>query len=177
MLHHLHDATYRFHRTAMLKQIIDPKLVKSVIELIDINDRIVVTCHKSPDGDAIGSSLALTLILKALEKNACVVTPDRPPKSLNSLPAIHSIVPFSQQEETARNLLDNAGLIICLDFNAINRVDKMRPALEASNAKKILIDHHRGPESFSDITISHPEQSSTAVLLYRLIFSNGAWLK
>ena len=68
MLHHLHDATYRFHRTAMLKQIIDPKLVKSVIELIDINDRIVVTCHKSPDGDAIGSSLALTLILKALEK-------------------------------------------------------------------------------------------------------------
>lgn len=173
MLHHLHDATYRFHRTAMLKQIIDPKLVKSVIELIDINDRIVVTCHKSPDGDAIGSSLALTLILKALGKNACVVTPDRPPKSLNSLPAIHSIVPFSQQEETARNLLDNAGLIICLDFNAINRVDKMRPALEASNAKKILIDHHRGPESFSDITISHPEQSSTAVLLYRLIFQMG----
>ena len=102
MLHHLHDATYRFHRTAMLKQIIDPKLVKSVIELIDINDRIVVTCHKSPDGDAIGSSLALTLILKALEKNACVVTPDRPPKSLNSLPAIHSITLLTVSTKCAR---------------------------------------------------------------------------
>lgn len=142
-------------------------------KLINDSERIVITCHKSPDGDALGSSLGLALVLEAMGKETRVVTPDRPPKSLRSLPSVKSIVPFSQKPELVKRLLTDADLIFCLDFNALSRVDHMRPALECSPAKKVLIDHHRDPEYFADVTISHPEQSSTSVLVYRILVKLG----
>ncbi|MCM1021162.1 MAG: bifunctional oligoribonuclease/PAP phosphatase NrnA [Muribaculum sp.] len=157
----------------MLKRIIDNNIIKQIIESIDNSEQIVITCHKSPDGDAIGSSLGLAHTLDSIGKTARVVTPDRPPKSLKSLPDIKSVVPYSQQPELAAELLSTADLIFCLDFNDLNRVDRMRGALENSSAKKILIDHHRHPGNFADITISQPEQSSTSVLLYRLLNQMG----
>ena len=69
----------------------------------------------------------------------------------------------------AHQLLQDADLVFCLDFNALYRVDRMRDELAASPAKKVMIDHHEGPEPFTDVTISHPEQSSTSVLVFRLL--------
>lgn len=157
----------------MTSPLIDNNILNQIIRLINDSERIVITCHKSPDGDAIGSSLALALALEELGKEARVVTPDRPPKSLRLLPSVKSIVPFSQQPELAERLLSDADLIFCLDFNALNRVDLMRSALEHSPAKKILIDHHRDPELFADITVSRPDQSSTSVLVYRIMMLMG----
>ena len=157
----------------MTSPLIDNDILNQIIRLINDSERIVITCHKSPDGDAIGSSLALALALEELGKEARVVTPDRPPKSLRLLPSVKSIVPFSQQPELAERLLSDADLIFCLDFNALNRVDLMRSALEHSPAKKILIDHHRDPELFADITVSRPDQSSTSVLVYRIMMLMG----
>lgn len=80
---------------------------------------------------------------------------------------------YTRYTEFAQQLLENADLIFCLDFNEPKRVDKMEDALTASKARKILIDHHLHPAPFCNMTISHPEISSTCEVLFRVICSLG----
>lgn len=153
----------------MLKQIISESNIRLVRKLLEESERIVITCHKSPDGDAIGSSLGLAHTLSNIGKEAKVVTPDRPPRSLRCLPGIKDVVPYTQYPEFAHQLMADADLIFCLDFNALYRVDRMRDELAAASCPKIMVDHHEGPEPFADVIISHPAQSSTSVLVFRLL--------
>lgn len=146
--------------------------LKGIIESTDSN--IVITCHVAPDGDAIGSSLALRRVLRNLGKrNVRIITPDMPPRSLSFLPGFRDIVVASRDESLHRQLLEKAKLIFCLDFNMLMRVDKMRDTLGSAPGRKIMIDHHLEPELFADITISHPEMSSTCYLLYLVLCQLG----
>ncbi len=153
----------------MLKSVINEDNVKAVRKLLEESERIVITCHKSPDGDAIGSAFGLAHTLANIGKEAKVVTPDRPPRNLRFLPGVKEVVPYTVYPDFAHQLLQDADLVFCLDFNALYRVDRMRDELAASPAKKVMIDHHEGPEPFTHVTISHPEQSSTSVLVFRLL--------
>lgn len=148
------------------KTVIDPSLVERVKTMVLAAREIVITCHVSPDGDALGSSTALYFVLNALGKTARVVTADCAPKSLCFLPGVRDIVSASRHPERAAELFASADLIFCLDFNDPIRVDKLRDALEASNAAKVMIDHHLNPSLDVDVAISVPEYSSTAALLY-----------
>ena len=69
--------------------------------------------------------------------------------------------------------LSAADVVICLDFNSLKRIDRLAPAVAACDAKKILIDHHLNPESFADLTISRPDQSSTCALLFHILWQAG----
>ena len=69
--------------------------------------------------------------------------------------------------------MENADLLFCLDYNEPKRIDHMEQAMMASPAKKVMIDHHLHPDPFPDVTISHPEQSSTSVLVYRVLMALG----
>lgn len=153
----------------MLRPVISESKVKAVSDLLQESDRIVITCHMAPDGDAIGSSLGLLHTLANIGKEARVVTPDRIPETLRFLPGAKDIVPYSKYTEFAGKLLNDADLIFCLDFNALYRVDRMKDALESASARKILVDHHESPQDFTDVAISHPDQSSTSMLLFRLL--------
>lgn len=153
----------------MLRPVISETKVKAVRDLLQESERIVITCHMAPDGDAVGSSLGLLHTLANIGKEARIVTPDRIPETLRFLPGAKDIVPYSKYTEFAGKLLNDADLIFCLDFNALYRVDRMKDALESATAKKILVDHHESPQDFTDVTISHPEQSSTSMLLFRLL--------
>lgn len=157
----------------MLKQVVDPSVVARLKALLESSERIVLTCHKSPDGDAIGSTFGLAHVLANMGKETRVVTPDRPPRNLRFLPGVRDVVPYTQKPELARQLLHDADLIMCLDFNALYRVDRMQDVLRSAPALKVMVDHHEGPEDFAAVTISHPEQSSTSVLVYRLICDMG----
>ena len=153
----------------MLQPLIEESKVKAVRKLLEENDRIVITCHMSPDGDAVGSSLGLMHTLSKLGKDVHVVTPDRIPDTLRCLPGSKEIVPYSKYTDFASKLLKEAEVIFCLDFNALYRVDRMCEALAEAPGKKVLVDHHENPEDFADITISYPKQSSTCALLFRLL--------
>lgn len=152
---------------------LDKAKVDEMRRLINDNDNIVITCHLTPDGDAIGSTLALCHLLRAMGKKAKVVTPDVPPKNLYEVPGAKEIVPFTRFETQVKSLFAEAGLICCLDFNAPKRVDRLAPLLLDASCPKILIDHHLYPENFADVVISHPESSSTCFLLYQLIVAMG----
>ena len=109
----------------MIQPIIDQQVINKVQRLVNGAKAIVITCHMSPDGDAIGSSLALCHVLRRLGKDAVVVTPDMVPRSLLFLPDVRSIITFTQNEARARRVIETAQLIFCLDFNSLHRIDKL----------------------------------------------------
>lgn len=153
----------------MIQPIIEPRVIDRLQRLINGVKSIVITCHLSPDGDAIGSSLALCHVMRRLGKEAIVVTPDMIPRSMLFLPDVRGIVAFTQTEARARKVIETAQLIFCLDFNALQRIDKLAPLVMANPCPKVLIDHHVEPEPVFDVTISFPDASSTCELVYRVL--------
>lgn len=148
--------------------------IEKLKELIPKSRNVVITCHLSPDGDALGSSLGLKHVLSCLGIECRVITPDCPPQSLSFLPGYNDVMPLSRYESLVRAHVNRADLIFCLDYNELKRVDRLAPYIEASSARKIMIDHHLHPatEGF-DVQISHPEISSTCALLYKVICAIG----
>ncbi len=157
----------------MTARVIKDSKIKELKQLIIDSENIVITCHVSPDGDAIGSTLAMCHILRAMGKDARIVTPDLPPKTLMFLPGTRDIVVFTRNADLGRQLFSDADLVLCLDFNSPYRVDKMADTMLQSQGKKVLIDHHLDPDKFADLVISHPEMSSTCLLVYKIICQLG----
>ena len=159
----------------MISHIIDDTLLIKLQALIGSVQRIAITCHKSPDGDALGSTLALCHVLRRMGKEAVVVTPDMAPRALEFIPGVRDIVVFTRQELRAKHVLNEAQLIFCLDFNSLHRIDRLGEIIEPLKVKRVLIDHHLNPEDIFDISISHPEASSTCELVFRVMMQMG-WL-
>ena len=137
-------------------------------------ERIVVTAHQNPDGDAMGSALGLVHILQSLGKNCVCVLPDRFPGFYKWMPGSDSILFYEENKTEGKNLLINASLIFCLDYNAPARVGRdMEEALRASQAIKVMVDHHPNPEAFCNITINFPAECSTSQMVYRLAIKLG----
>lgn len=157
----------------MISRIIKEEQIAQLRKYLEHYDNIVITCHVSPDGDAIGASLGLYHLLSTLGKTVNIVTPDLFPKSLAFLPGSKEIVAYSKYTDFATQLITNAKLIFCLDFNAISRLDQMANVVRDSSAKKVMIDHHLSPESFCDIIFSNSTMSSTCELLFRIICGLG----
>ena len=156
--------------------IINPETLDDFKKLLEGVTRIVITCHKKPDGDAIGSSLGLCLALEKMGKNVTVIIPDQLPQSLEFTTEGIDYVTFTFNEKRAGNIIRNTQLILCLDYNNIDRVDKMSPLLKESNAPKVLIDHHLNPARDFALMFSFPELSSTCEVVYRIL-SEASWLQ
>ena len=161
----------------MLTRIIAPELVTKFKEWQNECKQFVIIAHTNPDGDAIGSSLALYHYLKYLRKNVCVIMPNQFPDFLRWLPGADNIMNYDYYTDVANRKIAEADVICCLDFNKLDRVDDIAEKVRESKARKVMIDHHLDPEHFADITISHPDQSSTCELLYRFLCDLGYYYK
>ncbi len=139
---------------------------RTIYSWIEAAKRVAVITHTNPDGDAIGSSLALTLALLKLGIDAQVVIPDGLPDFLRWLPGIERSTTYAYKKEKAVEIIEGADLIFCLDFNAPNRVNGVEEFLRRSKVKKILIDHHQDPVQFADITISETWRGSVGEMIY-----------
>jgi phosphoesterase RecJ-like protein len=143
---------------------------QKIKQLTDQAQSIVITSHKSPDGDSIGSSLALFHLLKKWGKQVQVVHPDPAPEFLHWVPGQEQILDFETKSEQAKQALLSADLIFCLDYNEPSRVgDAMQPVLVAATAAKVMIDHHLHPADFCQVVISETAACSTCELVYRWI--------
>lgn len=150
--------------------------IATLKENIDNSNRIVICCHKSPDGDALGSSLAWAEYLRTQGKEPDIIVPDAYPDFLQWLPGTERIIRYDKHAaDKADEMLQKADLIFCLDFNGTNRVDEMKYALEQSPAHKIMIDHHLEPSMDTVLTVSHPQMSSTSELVFRIIWQLGGF--
>jgi phosphoesterase RecJ-like protein len=143
-------------------------------ELVNKSRSVVITSHHNPDGDAIGSVLALAQVLRKMGKNAVPMVPNEYPDFLKWMPGNDLMVIYSDKVHESQALLKEADLVFCLDYNAIHRTGEMQDALKDSKGKKILIDHHPHPVlSDFDFHYSLLETSSTSELLYQFILQCG----
>lgn len=148
---------------------------ESLRSLILSSDNIILCCHRSPDGDALGSLLGMAEFLRQQGKVPVAVVPDAYPDFLQWLPGTERIIRYDKHKSFVDGLLTSADLVFCLDFNTFSRTDDMADALAASPAKKVLVDHHLNPDIDTELCVSHPEACSTCELVFRLIWQLGSF--
>lgn len=143
---------------------------KDIITAVNSAKKIVIIAHRSPDGDSIGSSMALFHWLVSKNKEVSICHPDAYPNFLAWLPDVDKVLDFESNEVLVREKFQNADLIFALDYNHPSRLGKeMAPLMEEKKDKIIMIDHHLDPSDFAFISVSQPEVCSTAQLIFELI--------
>ncbi|MCU0333478.1 MAG: bifunctional oligoribonuclease/PAP phosphatase NrnA [Chitinophagaceae bacterium] len=136
--------------------------------------RVVITTHQKPDGDAMGSSLALWHYLRSLGHHPVVISPTNWAGFLNWMPGVQEVLDYESKTAQAEELIAQADWLFCLDFNAIGRVKRMEPALSQAPGLRILIDHHQEPQvSYFHYGASDTSKSSTAEMVYDFIVASG----
>lgn len=144
--------------------------IKELKALLNEPKTVVIVPHKNPDGDAMGSTLGLYHYLKMYDHNVVVIAPNDYPDFLKWLPGDDSVLKFESQHKECAKLIEEADLLFTLDFNAFHRAgDQMAEVLEASNATKIMIDHHQQPDNYASYTYSDVNMSSTCEMVFNFI--------
>ncbi len=138
-------------------------------KLLSTPQYIVITSHRNPDGDAIGSSLALYHYLIQHGHTVRVAFPSDYPGIFAWMPHSEKILIHDIEPEAVEEALDKSDLIFCLDYNGLDRIDKMGEYIGKLNTKKAMIDHHLFPDDFVDFMLSDTTASSTCELVYDFI--------
>ena len=141
--------------------------------LIKGSDNIVIVTHWSPDGDAMGSSLALYNYLLKIKKKATVIVPNEYPEFLNWLPGNNKVINFQRDEIKATKIIGKADTIFTLDFNTLKRLEKLGDVVGEAKATKVLIDHHQQPDKYAKLVFHDVKACSTCELIYDLIIGLG----
>ncbi len=142
------------------------RLTNRLKEELSTPRRIIVTTHQGPDGDAMGSSLALYHFLKKQGHDVSVITPNDYPEFLQWLPSNADVVNYMRQKPLAEALIEKAEYVFHLDYNHLKRSADMARSLYQCKAVRVLIDHHLEPELPAKYTFSEIEVSSTCELLF-----------
>lgn len=145
------------------------KEIKEIKQLLAMPQMITIITHRNPDGDALGSSLAMKFFLQKFSHTAKVILPSEYPNTFKFMKEIDECIVFDLDRDKVKETIEKSDIIICLDFNALDRIDKIGPYIQDSNAKKILIDHHLDPEPFANYILSDTSASSTCELVHRFI--------
>ncbi|MCI5083944.1 MAG: bifunctional oligoribonuclease/PAP phosphatase NrnA [Saprospiraceae bacterium] len=134
---------------------------------------IVITTHRNPDGDAIGSSLGLQHYLANQGHSVKIVSPSEYPDFLAWMPAVNDIMVYDIEPEESQKEIEKADAIFCLDFNSLDRIDKVGEIVDKQKSLKVMIDHHLYPENFADHLISDTTASSTCEMVFDFICNMG----
>ncbi len=137
------------------------------------NRNIAVLTHVNPDGDAIGSCLALARILSNRGHQAGIITPNVYPDFLKWMPGNDQVFIFNNARKTARGIIENAEIIFCVDFNDLSRIKEINELVAKSSALKVLIDHHPTDSYFADVVYCDVATSSTAELIFDFVHELG----
>lgn len=137
--------------------------------------RIVLLTHVRPDGDAVGSALALKLYFEQKGHIADVIVPDDFPDFLNWMPQSEKAFNHQKNPKTCFAVLTRADIIFFLDFNALKRIEALGEDVKKLNRPfvSVMIDHHREPDHFTDYELWNDKASSTAELVYDFIHQAG----
>ncbi|AWG27316.1 DHH family phosphoesterase [Flavobacterium kingsejongi] len=132
--------------------------------------RIAIIPHRSPDGDAMGSTLALYHFLLKLNHKPVVIAPNEFPDFLAWLPGAETVKIFEKDKENGTKLLQDAELVFTLDFNAFHRTgDQMETVLKTLTVPFVMIDHHQKPDDYAVVAFSNTDYGSTCEMVYHFI--------
>lgn len=147
--------------------------IKAFQELLSTPKKVVIIPHRSPDGDAMGSTLGLYHFLKKLNHTAVVIAPNEFPDFLAWLPAADEVRIFEKEKEQTADLILNADLVCTLDFNAFHRTGEMEHVLKKVTAPILMIDHHQKPDDYATYQFSDTAYGSTCEMVYHFITQLG----
>ena len=163
-----------------ISPLLSPAELFKLMSILKDARNVVITAHRGPDGDAMGSTLAWADYLMQLGKRVTVVLPTPCPDFLRWLPGARNVLYYSKDDmrAAATQAVQNADLICLLDFNALHRLQDFAPVVERSKAKRIMIDHHEHPDtSCAEFIVSEPKACSTCELVFKLIYQLGGFEK
>lgn len=138
-------------------------------DLIRRHARFVLTTHVNPDGDGLGSELALLAGLRRLGKQGTIVNHSPTPDFYRWLDPAGLVERYAPARHDA--LLAGADAILILDTNQPDRLRDMEAPVRASRAERAVIDHHLDPHPFADAYFIDPEATSTGEMVFRLLES------
>jgi len=124
--------------------------------------------HRGPDGDAVGSSLGWSRLLRSVRIETTVVAPDAPPRFLQWLPGAEDILVFEHHPDEVKAALAACDTVFCLDFNAPGRMGNAADAVTGAGKPIAVIDHHRFPADFAQHYYVDDTSCATAEMIYRL---------
>jgi phosphoesterase RecJ-like protein len=142
-------------------------------ELLDKSQNILITTHHNADGDAIGSTIGLGLVLKKAGKKVNIVTPNEYPHFLKWMQGSDMITVFKGSEEKVKKMADEAEVVFCVDYNEPSRLKYAADTIFNSKATVVMIDHHPEPFDFADICISETDLGSAAELVFHVVTHLG----
>ncbi len=143
--------------------------IELLLSLLANPKKIAIIPHRSPDGDAMGSALALFHFLKKEGHQPVVIAPNEFPDFLAWLPASDQVVIYETEPDSAFNILKECELVFVVDFNALSRTGEMEKALNLIKVPFIMVDHHQSPDGFAAVTYSDTAFGSTCEMIYNLI--------
>ena len=156
-----------------MKKVISDEQLAALRRHIMQAERIVICAHVGPDGDAIGSSLAIKHWLARWGKQADVLVPNRFPDFLRWLPGVQDIRTYTKNPSGVKNLIAQADLIVIADLNCSSRLRELEPLVLANPCPKVMFDHHLNPQDFCHTIVSHPEMCATSEVLCHLMEQMG----
>ena len=145
------------------------KYIKELSNLLETSQNILLICHINPDGDAVGSQLALYHYLLTKGKSVSMLSPNNLQEFLKWMDGADKISVFIRNRKKGIALIREAGLIVMVDFNQSNRLGEAEKYVIESSAAKVVIDHHLDSYEIADLIISDPSKCATAELLYELL--------
>ncbi len=138
-------------------------------ELLATPKKIAIIPHKSPDGDAMGSTLALYHFLQKENHHATVISPNDFPNFLAWLPSSENVLIFETNKEISTQTILDAEIVFTLDFNALHRTGEMEHVLNKVTVPMVMIDHHQKPDGYAKYTYSDTAFGSTCEMVYNFI--------
>ncbi|MBQ6869244.1 MAG: bifunctional oligoribonuclease/PAP phosphatase NrnA [Alistipes sp.] len=150
---------------------LDLEKIEIFKQLLETPKKVVILSHTNPDGDAIGSSLAISEVLKAHGHTVHCILPNRFPYYLKWMPKSDELIIHAQDKlGLSQSVIEAADIVICADMSSLSRLEALTDIIAANTtAKRILIDHHLNPSSEFDLVFSSPESSSTAYLVSEIL--------
>lgn len=139
--------------------------LEEIAALLLAQDKMVLCPHVSPDGDALGSTLALKMALEKAGKKITVMVDDDVPQAFGFLPQIDCFV------KPAGGEVVEADLLVVLDASSLDRIGKVAQAVKAKAVANI--DHHISNTQFADYLYLNTEAAATAEILCNLVEKLG----
>ena len=147
--------------------------ISRVKELLEHPKKIVIVPHKGPDGDAMGSTLGLKILLENQGHFVHLIAPNEYPDFLKWMPYQEEVLIYDQNPKKCDPIIAEAEIIFTLDFNHLSRAGDMYEPLKMAQAKFIMIDHHQQPDDYAEVTYSDVTMCSTCQMVYHFIESIG----
>lgn len=143
--------------------------ILAIKKLLETPKKIAIIPHRSPDGDAMGSTLALYHFLLKGNHQPVVIAPNDFPNFLAWLPASETVLIYENDRANTTKIINEAEIVFTLDFNALHRTGEMEQVLNKLSVPFIMIDHHQKPDDYATFTYSDTAFGSTCEMVYNFI--------